>query len=74
MLPVRNYPNTFFSPTYPLGSKSTKGSDVAFAGLPRFSGLPKYQPDVFEANLKETSLKCAESETPKTGQRLNIKA
>lgn len=74
MIPVRNYPNTFFSPTYPLGSRNNAKSDVAFAGLPRFSGLPKYQPDVFEANLKETSFNCAESEAAKTGQRLNVKA
>jgi len=77
MFQVRNYPNTFFSPTYPLGNKNTAKTDVPFAGLPKFAGIPKYEPDVYEASLKEESFKCAgdnPTEAAQSGRRLNFKA
>lgn len=68
MLSRINYPNTFFSPTYPLGSKNVSKPAIAF------SGVPGYEPEVFDLSLKESSFKGCQPSDPNVAQRLNLKA
>lgn len=63
MLTRSEYPNTFYSPTYPLAKNNTAKPQVTFAG-----GLG-HEPDVFDVSLTNQS-----KAAPKSCTRLDLQA
>lgn len=65
MLTLNSYPNTFFSPTYPLPQINNKKS------APTFSGVG-HEPDVFDNSMRTNALNT--KTTPKSNRRLDLQA